>query len=178
MKPATTMPTGPFRMAGRRTVATTASKSLAEPRSSSDASTTDRLNPRLRAAVRHGPEALQALVGAEPSDHRDGVVALLRIHDLHLSPLASVSGTVRWQHHPAVADLKWRLEGALMRRLRTLDASRNWNLPADAVQAVRTVAHIDRSPASTNGWPTTAESGAHPFHCARGRSGWWGWTTS
>ena len=97
MKPATTMPTGPFRMAGRRTVATTASKSLAEPRSSSDASTTDRLDPRLRAALRHGPEALQALVGAGPSDHRDGVLALLRIHDLHLSPLASVSGTVRWQ---------------------------------------------------------------------------------
>ena len=69
-----------------------------------DASPT--LDSRLRCALMDGPDALDALVGAEAVDRRDGVLALLRIHDLHLAPLENLAGSVRWQHHPAIADLK------------------------------------------------------------------------
>ena len=147
MKPATTLPTGPFLMASHDAAAIFAPSSSVETADDfSNAPSESRLDGRLRRALRIGPEALQALVGAEPRDYRDGMLALLRIHDLHLAPLAKVSGTIRWQHHPAVADLKWRLEEAFMTRVRGLDSSHHWDLPTDAAHAVRAIAHIDRGP--------------------------------
>jgi hypothetical protein len=143
MKPATTLPTGPFLMAGHRYSPMTVPIPLVER---DEASGHDRLDERVCRALQVGSPALQALVGAEPSSVRDGVLALLRIHDLHLSPLAEVSGIVRWQHHPAVADLKWRLEGAFVNRLRLLDAAREWVLPTKAAEAVRAIGHRERRP--------------------------------
>jgi hypothetical protein len=95
----------------------------------------------------HGPEALDALVGADAVDRRDGVLALLRIHDLHLAPLKDLAGSVRWQHHPAIADLKWRLEGTFLESVRAYDAERAWALPTDPVRALRMIAQADRVPA-------------------------------
>src|SRR5664280_3885505 len=91
------------------------------------------LDSRLRSALVDGPDALDALVGAEAVDRRDGVLALLRIHDLHLAPLKDLAGRVRWQHHPAIADLKWRLERNFLESVCAYDAERTWTLPTDPV---------------------------------------------
>jgi hypothetical protein len=74
------------------------------------------------------------------------MLTLLRIHDLYMSPLSELSGTVRWQHHPGVADLKWRLEAAFVTRLRALDRAANRVLPPGPADAVRVLAHMDRRP--------------------------------
>jgi len=105
------------------------------------------LDSRLRSALMDGPDALDALVGAEAVDRRDGVLALLRIHDLHLAPLKDLAGSVRWQHHPAIADLKWRLERTFLDSVRAYDAERTWTLPTDPVRALRMIAQADRVPA-------------------------------
>src|ERR1019366_1527049 len=105
------------------------------------------LDSRLRSALVDGPDALDALVGAEAVDRRDGVLALLRIHDLHLAPLKDLAGSVRWQHHPAIADLKWRLERTFIGSVRAYDAERTWTLPTDPVRALRMIAQADRVPA-------------------------------
>jgi hypothetical protein len=39
------------------------------------------------------------------------------VHDLHTAPVDDLGGTERWQHHPAVAALKWRLEEAFVAEL-------------------------------------------------------------
>jgi hypothetical protein len=105
------------------------------------------LDCRLRSALMDGPEALDALVGAEAVDRRDGVLALLRIHDLHLAPLEDLAGSERWQHHPAIADLKWRLERTFLDSVCAYDAVRTWTLPTDPVRALRMIAQADRVPA-------------------------------
>src|ERR1039458_4048679 len=110
-----------------------------------DASPT--LDSRLRSALMDGPDALDTLVGAAAVDRRDSVLALLRIHDLHLAPLEDLAGRVRWQQHPAIADLKWRLEWTFLESVRAFDAERTWTLPTDPVRALRMIAQVDRVPA-------------------------------
>ena len=110
-----------------------------------DASPT--LDSRLRSALMDGPDALDTLVGAAAVDRRDSVLALLRIHDLYLAPLEDLAGSVRWQHHPAIADLKWRLERTFLESVRAYDAERTWTLPTDPVRALRMIAQADRVPA-------------------------------
>lgn len=105
------------------------------------------LEDRLRIALLAGPDALDDLVGAEAVDRRDGVLTLLRIHDLHLAPVEDLAGSERWQHHPAVADLKWRLERTFLDSVRGYDADRNWTLPSDPVRALRLIAQAERVPA-------------------------------
>ena len=105
------------------------------------------LDSRLSAALKDGPDALDALVGAEAVDQRDGVLTLLRIHDLHLAPLEDLAGSEKWQHHPAIADLKWRLEKTFLDSVHAYDAERSWTLPADPVRALRMIAKSDRVPA-------------------------------
>ena len=51
------------------------------------------LDDRLRIALLAGPDALDDLVGAETVDRRDGVLTLLRIHDLHLAPVEDLGGS-------------------------------------------------------------------------------------
>ena len=54
---------------------------------------------------------------AGPADRRDGLLALLQIHDLHLGPVDRIGPATRWQHHPAVAALKGRLEQSVIEDL-------------------------------------------------------------
>jgi hypothetical protein len=92
---------------------------------------------RFDAALLAGGSALDQLSDAEPVDRRDGLLTLLAIHDLHTAPLDRLGDRVRWQHHPAIAALKWRLESQLLAWLNGLDADVDWDLPADPVAAMR-----------------------------------------
>jgi hypothetical protein len=104
------------------------------------------LDATLACALRHGGSSLDRLTTRQPADRADAVMALLRIHDLHTAPLARLDGTARWQHHPAVAALKWRLEESLMAQLSWADHSRRWSLPQDPTAAMRAIAALDRMP--------------------------------
>jgi hypothetical protein len=92
---------------------------------------------RFDAALLAGGPALDQLRDAEPVDRRDGLLTLLAIHDLHTAPLDRLGDRVRWQHHPAIAALKWRLESQLLAWLNGLDAEVEWDLPDDPVAAMR-----------------------------------------
>jgi hypothetical protein len=105
------------------------------------------LHARLDDALARPRQSLAALQGAEPVDARDGALSLLRIHDLHVAPLAELTGHPNRQHHPVVADLKWRLEGAFLERLQEADARRPWDLPGDPSEALRAIQAADRVPA-------------------------------
>ena len=77
---------------------------------------------------------------------RDDLLKLLDVHDLHLAPLDRLGGRERLQHHPATAELKWRLEEEFIADLEQADAACSWNLPADAVAAMRALAARDLVP--------------------------------
>jgi hypothetical protein len=107
-----------------------------------------RLHPRFEMALRGGDRDLRRLVGSAPVDERDGLLTLARIHDLSLAPVDVVGPAVRWQHHPAVVELKARLERDLLASLPGPapgeDATpRN---PDEAVTAMRRVARRDLVP--------------------------------
>jgi hypothetical protein len=100
---------------------------------------------------------LETLTGAEPLDRRDRVLALLAVHDLHTAPLDVVGAAARHQHHPAVAALKQRLEGAWLAELEQAWAAQDrfhedWVDEADPVARVvadmRALAAKDRLPAA------------------------------
>lgn len=94
---------------------------------------------RLEGALRQGPHALEHLAGAEPKDERDRLLALHTILDLHLSPVDTLGPAVRWQHHPVVAELKYRLE---VEELEILEADDRG--PADYLDAVSSMRAIAR----------------------------------
>jgi pyrroloquinoline quinone (PQQ) biosynthesis protein C len=96
---------------------------------------------RFDAALLAGADALAELTDAQPVDRRDALLTLLAIHDLHIAPIDRLGDRVRWQHHPAVAALKWRLESQVLAWLNGLDAEESWDLPADAVAAMRMLGH-------------------------------------
>lgn len=98
------------------------------------------LHARLEQALLAGGAALDGLAGAAPADRRDLLLSLLTVHDLHLAPVGRLGARVRFQHHPAVAALKWRLEEAFVAELDALDAGAGWRLPGGAVAAMRAVA--------------------------------------
>lgn len=106
----------------------------------------DPLHARLDRALDQPRRSLAALQGAEPVNARDGSLALLRIHDLHVAPLGELARRPNRQHHPVVADLKWRLEGAFLERLQAEDGRRRWDLPHDPVEALRAIQAADRVP--------------------------------
>jgi hypothetical protein len=108
-----------------------------------------RLLDALRRASCSGDDGpLRALVGAEPSDPRDGLATLGLIHGLSMAPIEELAGAEQWQHHPAVADLRWRLEVSLVERLDALAAEQLPDMPDDdgAVAALRRLAHVDAVP--------------------------------
>lgn len=117
---------------------------MTEPRGTA---TTD-LAARLDEALASGSAALDELAGAEPVSERDRLLTLARIHDLHTAPLDAVRDTVRWQHHPVVADLKTRLERAEIHRLecRVIASDVFDRTEGDAVAAVRSLARRDLVP--------------------------------
>lgn len=98
---------------------------------------------RLGTALDEGPAALDGLAGAEPLDRRDAVLSLHLVHELHLAPVDGLGERARWQHHPAVAALKERLERRYVARL-----PEGPGLGAgDAVAALRRIAVADHVPA-------------------------------
>jgi len=103
------------------------------------------LAQRLAAALRGGESAVGALAGAEPVDRRDRFMSLLTLYDLHTAPLPRLGDAVRFQHHPALAALKGRLEAAWLAELEAAPVPDG--LPADAVAAMRALAARDRLPA-------------------------------
>ena len=105
------------------------------------------LSLRLDAALMEGGAALDALADAEPVDDRDALLAMLAVHDLHTAPIDQLGEKVRWQHHPAVAALKCRLEERFVERLKSYDDAEGWSLPDDAVAAMRVIAKKDLVPA-------------------------------
>lgn len=94
------------------------------------------LSLRLDAALLAGAAALDGLVDAEPVDRRDALLTLLAIHDLHTGSIDELGDRVRWQHHPAVAALKWRLEEQFLAWLDEADAAVDWDLPDGPVAAI------------------------------------------
>jgi pyrroloquinoline quinone (PQQ) biosynthesis protein C len=102
---------------------------------------------RLDAALLGDGRGLDALAGAEPVDEHDAMVTLLAVHDLHVGSLPELDGRVRWQHHPAVAALKWRLEDRFVARLEDRDRRAAWTLPSEPAAALRSLAALDRIPA-------------------------------
>jgi hypothetical protein len=90
-------------------------------------------------ALADGGRDLARLAGAEPVDWRDLVLSLCVIHDLHAAPIGQLDGRERFQHHPAVAQLKWRLEEQLVVELTTRDDATDWDLPATAGAAMRAI---------------------------------------
>ena len=94
---------------------------------------------QLDRALAGGGRDLDRLAGAEPADWRDLLLSLSLIHDLHTAPLDQLDGRERLQHHPAVAQLKWRLEGELVAELTRRDQVRDWDLPVGAAAAMRAI---------------------------------------
>jgi hypothetical protein len=101
---------------------------------------------RLDAALLGDGRALDALADAEPVDAHDAAVTLLTVHDLHVAPLEALDARVRWQHHPAVATLKGRLEEQFLDRLDRRDRRHRWDLPEPAPAALRALAVLDQVP--------------------------------
>lgn len=86
-----------------------------------------------------GGRSLETLAGAEPVDWPDLLLTLSAIYDLHTAPLRQLDGRERLQHHPAVAELKWRLEEALLAELDRRDEAAGWVLPETAAAAMRAI---------------------------------------
>ncbi len=103
------------------------------------------LSAALDSALDYGDPAMSALSGRLPLDRLDRLRTLLTVYDLYAAPLPSLGARARWQHHPAVADLKSRLEADWIAEL---DARPVPALPADAVAALRALAARDRLPAA------------------------------
>ena len=119
------------------------------------------LASRLTTAFAAGPAALDALRGTSPANRRDRFLTLLAIYDLHTAPLQQVGEAVRHQGHPAVAEVKARLEAEWL-----LELDRAWDQAGDlttartvdeVVRAMRAVAARDRLPAAYRWLARTAD---------------------
>jgi hypothetical protein len=99
----------------------------------------------------------ERLAGRSPRDEADALRCLLAVHDLSLAPVDALGGRERWQHHPAVAELRWRLEEDLVASLDRRDRATAWRLPAEAPAAMRAVATVDLVP-DVYRWLATAAS--------------------
>lgn len=108
------------------------------------------LADQLAHALREGGPRLELLRSAEPVDRRDRFLTLMRIYDLHSAPLEVVGDAARHQHHPAVAQLKGRLERPWLDELEQAwtQAGRvnQCRTAEEVVQAMRAVAAKDRLP--------------------------------
>jgi hypothetical protein len=91
-------------------------------------------------SLRDGGRGLEELGDAPPLDWRDLLLTLSVIHDLHTAPLDRLQGGERFQHHPAVAALKWRLEDELVAELVRRDEAIAWRLPGTAAASMRAIA--------------------------------------
>jgi hypothetical protein len=109
----------------------------------SDAPCPRTLAERLDDALSAGAtDLLDALASTHPRDRFDAADALLDIYELWSAPTAGLAGRERYQNHPGVAALKWRLEAAFLDRLEEWSASAGPS-PADACAAMRRIARAD-----------------------------------
>lgn len=95
---------------------------------------------QLTTSLGDGGRGLDQLGDVAPLDWRDLLLTLAVVHDLHCAPLGQLDGRERFQHHPAVAGLKWRLEEELVAELVRRDDATDWSLPGQAAAAMRAVA--------------------------------------
>ena len=101
------------------------------------------LAERLDLALAGGdPARLDALAQEEPLDRFDAMDALLGVYDLWNAPLSGADGRERFQNHPAVAALKWRLEEPFLALLEKW-TSGGGPSSADAGAALRRIARRD-----------------------------------
>src|SRR4051794_36607259 len=76
------------------------------------------LERALVTATRTGDDgALAAVSDRDAAGWRDGLLSLLAIQDLSLSPIDRLGGTERWEHHPCIAAIRQRLERQLVTHL-------------------------------------------------------------
>ena len=101
---------------------------------------------KLERALRTGDDALTAMSDARPLDDRDRLLTLQVIHDLHVGDIDRVGDAVRWQHHPAVAALKTRLEQDVLAELDAMVEGDARDGDDDAVATVRAIARHDLVP--------------------------------
>ena len=108
------------------------------------------LQEQLAEALTGNGRALAALTGASSVDRRDAFLTLLAVYDLHTAPLEQVGDTARFQHHPAVAAVKSRLEAGWLDQLELAWLGAGHLAEAStaerAVTAMRSVAARDRLP--------------------------------
>jgi len=122
-----------------------------------DPSNLSTLAARIDHALASGdPRLLDQLAAAEALDRFDAMDALLGIHELWSAPLAGLDGRERFQGHPGVAALKWRLESGLMALLDEWTAPRGPS-SADACAALRRMARRDDD--GVYDWLATAADG-------------------
>lgn len=100
----------------------------------------------LEHALRTGEPALSAVADGEPRDARDRFLTLQVIHDLHVGDIDRVGPAVQWQHHPAVAAVKTRLEGEVLAELDAMIEGDPTEGDGDAVAAMRAIARRDLVP--------------------------------
>jgi hypothetical protein len=91
-----------------------------------------------------------SLAEHRPVDPADGLRSLAVVYDLHLAPLEDIGRAVEWQHEPAIAALRSRLEATYESALnrwadRILDEV-GLAGDDDPVAAVRALAAVDRVP--------------------------------
>ena len=97
-----------------------------------------RLARRLDQALDSG--TFDGLAGCDAADEADRLGALLTIYDLWLEPIDRIAGRVRFQNHPAIAELKIRLEESF---IASLDESSGWT-PAASTDVCRDLRRIAR----------------------------------
>ncbi len=98
---------------------------------------------RLEMALASGDAGLLgSLSEARPCNRLDAMGALLGIYDLWSGPLSSVAARARFQNHPGVASLKWRLEAQFLRLLDDWTSGVGPH-PADPRAALRRIARRD-----------------------------------
>jgi hypothetical protein len=97
----------------------------------------------LLAGVTTGRTSAEVLA-APAADRRDRFLTLLAIYDLHTGPLPQLGERARFQHHPAVAEVKNRLEAQWLAELdcRPIPSG----LSPEPVAAMRALAARDRLP--------------------------------
>jgi hypothetical protein len=101
------------------------------------------LAERLELALASGdPARLDTLAEAAPLDRFDAMDALLGVHELWSAPLPGLGGRERFQNHPGVARLKWRLEESFLALLDEW-TSGGGPSPADPAAALRRIARRD-----------------------------------
>jgi hypothetical protein len=98
---------------------------------------------QVRNALR-GDAPLAALRRGRAVGPRDVFDTLAQIYALHMGPLENVGSTAWYQHDPAIASLKLRLEAEWMHRLDRAVSSQD--LPKDPCAALRAIAATDLVP--------------------------------